>query len=134
MFDLHTDLSSPEDTLAGPAANGSAEDASIALLDTLSQGIAAVVDKIGPAVVRVETPQRGRSSGGLGSGVIISPDGLVLTNSHVVNGHREVRLNDSEGRTMEARLIGEDRDTDLALLRAAAVRQLPSATLGDSKR
>ena len=94
------------------------EDAAIAVLDTLSQGIAAVVDKIGPAVVRVETPRQGRNSGGLGSGVIISPDGLVLTNSHVVNGHRELRLTDSEGRVMEARLLGEDRDTDLALLRA----------------
>jgi S1-C subfamily serine protease len=134
MFDIPTDVSSAGDTLAGgPATTASAEDASIALLDTLSQGIAAVVDKIGPAVVRVETPQRGRSSGGLGSGVIISPDGLILTNSHVVNGHRDLRLTDSEGRMMEARLLGEDRDTDLALLRATAARQLPSAALGDSK-
>jgi S1-C subfamily serine protease len=134
MFDISTDVSSADDTLAGgSAAVASAEDASIALLDTLSQGIAAVVDKIGPAVVRVETPQRGRSSGGLGSGVIISPDGLILTNSHVVNGHRDVRLTDSEGRVMDARLLGEDRDTDLALLRATAARQLPSAALGDSK-
>jgi S1-C subfamily serine protease len=135
MFDIQTDISAGGEPLAGsPPLTDSPEDASIALLDTLSQGVAAVVDKIGPTVVRVETPQRGRSSGGLGSGVIISPDGLVLTNSHVVNGHREVRLNDSEGRTMEARLIGEDRDTDLALLRADAVRHLPSAALGDSKR
>ena len=134
MFDIHTDVSSADDTLAGgPATAASAEDASIALLDTLSQGIAAVVDKIGPAVVRVETPQRGRSSGGLGSGVIISPDGLILTNSHVVNGHRDLRLTDSEGRIMEARVLGEDRDTDLALLRATAARHLPSAALGDSK-
>jgi S1-C subfamily serine protease len=110
------------------------EDAAIAALDALSQGIAAVVDKIGPAVVRVETPRQGRNSGGLGSGVIISPDGLVLTNSHVVNGHRELRLTDGEGRVMEARVLGEDRDTDLALLRADAVRHLPSAALGDSKR
>ena len=134
MFDMHTDVSSAGDTLAGGATTAaSAEDASIALLDTLSQGIAAVVDKIGPAVVRVETQQRGRSSGGLGSGVIISPDGLILTNSHVVNGHRDVRLTDSEGRVMEARLLGEDRDTDLALLRVTAARQLPAAALGDSK-
>src|SRR5271155_4212836 len=135
MFDMHTDVSADGNTLPDDRTmNQSPDDASIALLDTLSQGISAIVDKIGPAVVRVETPQRGRSSGGLGSGVIISPDGLVLTNSHVVNRHREFRLTDSEGRLMEARLIGEDRDTDLALLRAAAVRQLPSATLGDSKR
>ena len=70
----------------------------------------------------------------MGSGVVISPDGLVLTNSHVVDGARELRLTDTEGRSMAARLIGEDPDTDLALLRAGAARNLPSATLGDSKR
>jgi S1-C subfamily serine protease len=142
MFDIRTDTSSAGDNLSGePLAAGSAQEAStaastaasIVLLDTLSQGIAAVVDKIGPAVVRVETPHRGRSSGGLGSGVIISPDGLILTNSHVVNGHRDVRLTDSEGHVMEARLLGEDRDTDLALLRATDARHLPSPALGDSK-
>jgi S1-C subfamily serine protease len=51
----------------------------------------------------------------------------------VIHGHREARLADSEGRVLEARLIGEDRDTDLALLRVTAARQLPSAPLGDSK-
>src|SRR5271155_1274882 len=123
MFDMHTDVSADGNTLPDDRTmNQSPDDASIALLDTLSQGIAAVVDKIGPAVVRVETPHRGRSSGGLGSGVIISPDGLILTNSHVVNGHRDVRLTDSEGHVMEARLLGEDRDTDLALLRATDAR------------
>jgi S1-C subfamily serine protease len=71
--------------------------------------------------------------GGMGSGVVISPDGLVLTNSHVVDGARDLRLTDTEGRIMEARLIGEDPDTDLALLRAGAARHLESATLGDSK-
>jgi S1-C subfamily serine protease len=106
---------------------------SIALLDTMSRGVAAVVDRVGPAVVRVETVRNGRQSGGIGSGVVISPDGLVLTNSHVVHGHRDARLADSEGRVLEARLIGEDRDTDLALLRVTAARQLTSASLGDSK-
>jgi S1-C subfamily serine protease len=90
-------------------------------------------------VVRVETrrgdakAKDGKGRGGVGSGVLISPDGLVLTNSHVVDGAREVRLTDSEGHEMEARVLGDDRDTDLALLRAVAVRDLPSARLGDSK-
>jgi len=102
-------------------------------LDALSSGIAAVVDRVGPAVVRVETVRNGRRSGGIGSGVVISPDGLVLTNSHVIHGHHEARLTDSEGGSLEARLIGEDRDTDLALLRVTAARRLASALLGDSK-
>ena len=138
MLDLHTEISATGDAVTGDArAGGSAtrgaDATSVALLDTLSEGIAAVVDRVGPAVVRVETAHRGRSAGGLGSGVIISPDGLVLTNSHVVDGRREVRLTDSEGRVMEARLLGDDRDTDLALLRATEARQLPSAALGDFK-
>jgi S1-C subfamily serine protease len=88
---------------------------------------------VGPAVVRVEVRARnGRPAGG-GSGVIIAPDGLVLTNSHVVEGAKEVRLRDADGNVMEARSLGEDPDTDLALLRAGFVRDLPSASLGDSK-
>jgi S1-C subfamily serine protease len=68
----------------------------------------------------------------MGSGVIISPDGLLLTNSHVIQGAREARLTGSDGRSIEARVIGDDPDTDLALLRANDDR-LPFATLGDSK-
>jgi S1-C subfamily serine protease len=103
------------------------------LLDAYSAAVTAVADRVGPAVVRVErVVQKGQ--GGVGSGVVISPDGLVLTNSHVVEGAKELRLTDPEGRSMDARLIGEDPDTDLALLRAGAARNLASATLGDSKR
>ena len=129
MFDIDPNFPSDQN----PDNDRPADTGAIALLDALSSGIAAVVDRVGPAVVRVETARNGRPSGGIGSGVIISPDGLVLTNSHVIHGHREARLTDSEGRILEARLIGEDRDTDLALLRVTAARQLPSAPLGDSK-
>ena len=103
--------------------DSAAQDA--ALLDAYSHAVIGVADRVGPAVVRVETRKtdgKGRPSGGVGSGVIIAPDGLVLTNSHVVDGAREVRLTDSEGRVMDARLLGEDPDTDLALLRADSVR------------
>jgi S1-C subfamily serine protease len=103
-----------------------------ALLDAYSDAVIAVAERVGPAVVRVERAA-GNGRAGVGSGVIISPDGLVLTNSHVVEGARELRLTDAEGRTMEARLLGEDPDTDLALLRAGAARNLPAAVLGDSK-
>jgi S1-C subfamily serine protease len=121
---LHSDNRSPESDAASAA---------IASLDALSTGIAALVDRAGPAVVRVEAARNGRPAGGIGSGVVISPDGLVLTNSHVIHGHHEARLSDTEGRSLEARLIGEDRDTDLALLRVTAARRLASAVLGDSK-
>ena len=106
-----------------------------ALLDAYSQTVSSVVDSTGPAVVRVDTRETaGRAGkGGIGSGVVISPDGLVLTNAHVVNGAREIRLSDTEGRTTESRLLGIDPDTDLALLRADAARTLAFAPLGDSK-
>ncbi|HEY0438554.1 MAG TPA: trypsin-like peptidase domain-containing protein [Xanthobacteraceae bacterium] len=105
------------------------------LFDAYSDAVSSVVDQVGPAVVRVETRERSGQAGrgGVGSGVAISPDGLVLTNSHVVQGAREIRLSDTEGRVTEARLLGIDPDTDLALLRADAARHLPAARLGDSK-
>jgi len=103
------------------------------LMDAYSDAVTSVVETVGPAVVRVETRARdGR--GGAGSGVVISPDGLVLTNAHVVGAARDVRLTDAEGWTGEARLLGIDPDTDLALLRADAARSLAFAPLGDSKR
>ena len=77
--------------------------------------------------------QRTAHPAGVGSGVIIAPDGLVLTNSHVVEGAKDIWLQDADGHVMEARSLGEDSDTDLALLRAGFARDLPSAPLGDSK-
>jgi S1-C subfamily serine protease len=101
------------------------------LLDAFSQAVTDVVDRVGPAVVRVEA--RNHSRGGLGSGVLISPDGLVLTNSHVVGGSRELRLTTSDGLVLDARVLGDDPDTDLSLLRVSDGRSLPFALLGDSK-
>ncbi len=104
--------------------------------DAYSDAVTAVVEAVGPAVVRVDTRERNGKAGrgGTGSGVVISPDGLVLTNAHVVGCTREIRLSDTEGRTTEARLLGIDPDTDLALLRADAARSLAFAPLGDSKQ
>jgi S1-C subfamily serine protease len=78
----------------------------------------------GPAVVRV---------GGVRSGVIIAGDGLVVTNSHVIGGARRVRLAFAEGGEAEARVLGDDLDTDLALLRTELPSGTRAATLGDSK-
>jgi S1-C subfamily serine protease len=118
-----------------PVENRRQIDGDGVLLDAYSRAVAGVAEAVGPAVVRVDTRRRGARApgGGVGSGVIISPDGLILTNSHVVAGANEIRLADSEGRTTDAHLIGDDPDTDLALIRANAARDLPAAALGDSK-
>jgi S1-C subfamily serine protease len=106
------------------------------LLDAYSNAVIGVTERVGPAVVRVETGPKVRSvreRGGLGSGIVISPDGLVLTNSHVVGSAREIRLRDTEGFDTDAHVLGVDADTDLALLRADGARDLRHARLGDSK-
>jgi len=108
----------------------------VALLDAYSNAVIDVTERVGPAVVRVETGSRdpkARERGGLGSGIVISPDGLVLTNSHVVGASRQIRLRDTEGIVTEARVLGVDPDTDLALLRADGARDLHYASLGNSK-
>ncbi len=122
-----------EDKTEYQSGNAAPPENDAALLDAYSHAVTSVADAVGPAVVRVEMRNGKAGRGGVGSGVIIAPDGLVLTNSHVVEDARELRLTDAEGRVMEARVIGEDPDTDLALLRAGAVRDLPTAKLGDSK-
>ena len=69
-----------------------------ALLDAYSNAVIDVTERVGPAVVRVETGPKVRTArerGGLGSGIVISPDGLVLTNSHVVGTAKEIRLRDT---------------------------------------
>jgi len=107
------------------------------LLDAYSNAVIDVTDRVGPAVVRVETGPKQRTArerGGLGSGIVISPDGLVLTNSHVVGSSREIRLRDIEGFVTDAHVLGVDPDTDLALLRADGARELRYAALGNSKQ
>ncbi|HWA44833.1 MAG TPA: trypsin-like peptidase domain-containing protein [Hypericibacter adhaerens] len=117
-------LSSANESRSSPADE--------APLDAYSRAVAGVVDRVGPAVVRVESGGQDRR-GGIGSGVIIADDGLALTNSHVVAGSRRVRLVLTEGRETEAQVLGDDPDTDLALLRAELPRGTPAARLGDSK-
>ena len=102
-------------------------------LDAYSRVVTGVVDLVGPSVVRIDIRRAGRG-GGSGSGVIVSPDGLALTNSHVVNGSRSVALTTLEGREYQARVLGDDPDTDLALLRVDESVSLPAAKLGDSGR
>ncbi|MDR6534983.1 trypsin-like peptidase domain-containing protein [Variovorax soli] len=103
-----------------------------ALIDAYSRAVAEVADRVGPAVVRVQNSAPGRR-GGLGSGVVIAGDGLVLTNSHVVAGARRARIGLADGGERDAEVLGDDPATDLALLRAELPRGASVATLGDSK-
>ena len=110
-----------------------------ALLDSYSQAVIDVVDGVGPAVVRLAVfdgnPARpGQSRGGSGSGVIVAPDGLILTNSHVAGTASRIEVTTADGQDLHARLVGDDPDTDLALIRIDEAATLPSARLGDSKR
>lgn len=102
------------------------------LLDSYSRTISSVVAQVAPAVVniRVETGRRGE---GNGSGFFIAPDGFILTNSHVVHGAQKIEVTLADARTFPANLIGEDPDTDLAVLRIGA-SQLPSLEFADSKK
>src|SRR5882757_5977936 len=136
MFDFQPSLVADELNLSGDAGFPSETTSNEQpLFDAYSQAVVDVVDRVGPAVVRVETPpdRDKRQRGGTGSGVVISPDGLVLTNSHVVQGASSVHLALADARTVKARVLGDDPHTDLALLRIIDDVSLPAARLGNSK-
>ena len=122
--------------VAGPPAEGE-------ILDAYSRAVIGAVELVGPAVVHIQvagapngaeaTPDR-QPRGGSGSGVVVAPDGLILTNSHVVHGAGAISISTQDGRRLPARLLGDDPDTDLALIRVDAAVTLPAAKLGDSRQ
>jgi S1-C subfamily serine protease len=122
------------ETVPGAAQPPAPADAD--LLDAYSNTLVEIVDRVGPAVVRVEVEAdtKRQRRGGAGSGFFVSPDGFVVTNSHVVQGAKSVRIGLSDGRSAEARVLGDDPHTDIALLRATGSLTAPFARLGDSKR
>lgn len=105
------------------------------LLDAYSRAVVTTVEAVSPSVVHVKVrgSRQGRAAQGSGSGVIVAPDGIVLTNNHVVDGADVIELGVSDGRSFRARVLGRDADTDLAILRADTAETLPTARIADSK-
>ena len=124
-------MAGSSDSLASsPPAND------LTLLDAYSRAVIGAVDIVGPAVVSIEVNGRAARDAGpgapsSGSGFLIAPDGLVVTNSHVVDGAKELRVTLGDGRTFRADVVGDDPATDLAVIRIDAAG-LPWVSLGDS--
>jgi len=134
---VHSSQSHPDETSSrGSSRENTADDA--ALLDGYSRTVTHVAERVGPATVKIDVRGRSesqsgsRSGSGSGSGFIFTPDGLLLTNSHVVHGAQQIHVSLPSGERQRARVVGEDPHTDLAVLSIAGP-ELPHASFGQSK-
>ena len=100
------------------------------LLDAYSAAVVSAVDAVAPAVAHLEVTFNRRR--GSGSGFAFTPDGLLLTNSHVVHGARSIRATFADGVSRDADLVGDDPDTDIAVIRLGGAAT-PAAVLGSSR-
>ncbi len=122
------DQDTPDAGSSGPNRHDARNEEAEAL-DAFSRVVVRVADALMPTVVNIRSGRNER--GGSGSGVLFTPDGFLLTNHHVVERQRQVRVRTSDGRDLPGRVVGADPWTDLAVVQADA-SGLPYATLGDS--